>query len=250
MFDPSPSFSRYDSKARRQKGFRYLSHQPGDLGMDPAREIGTSNWVFSYADMMNSMVVFLVMLLSFSAFDYQQLRRVSSAVRQASGLKAIPESEQAQTPLDQLEIALESAQIEGVDFDKQQETASLMISEKALFESGHARITDHAKSVMAPVVEKLKSLPAHYRFVIEGHTDDAPIATLEYASNWELSAARALAIVLWMKELGFSEDRLSFQAFGEHRPLVPNRHADGRPIADQQAKNRRAVIKILPISPS
>lgn len=238
-----PKYNKGASKAQKQKGFKYLAHRPGDEGHDPAREIGVSNWVFSYADMMTSMLVFLVMILSFSQINYDKLQEISSAHE----VKKKPDkvSETRQTPLQQVESQFEELELfEGVSFKKELSGGSVTIKDSILFESGHAVISDASKEVLKPIFKILKDLPKGYHFIIEGHTDDNPINTFEYASNWELSAARALSVLFLMKDLGFEETRLSFHAFGEKQPLFPNRDDDGIPIVENQAKNRRAVIKI------
>lgn len=239
----SPTYGDQDRMARQKKGFRYLSHRPGDKGMDPAREIGHSNWVFSYADMMNSMVVFLVLLLSFSTLDFAQIKKASKAAKEVSGDAAA--QEELKTPLEKVEESLNAAHIEGVTFEQDEQSATMTIKDSVLFESGHAGITQGARKTLRPIFDELKTLPKSYHFVVEGHTDDNPISTFEYASNWELSAARALSVMMWMQEIGIESERTSFHAFGEFHPLYPNRDNEGNAISDNQAKNRRAVIKIL-----
>ncbi|MDO8644383.1 MAG: OmpA family protein [bacterium] len=236
-------------EAKGEKGFRYIDSSPLEIGQDPAREVGVSNWVFSYADMMTSMVVFLLMLLSFSTISYQKLKQVSEATSEIMHDKNTPSQQALATPIEKFETELtqfiqeKNLQSE-VALKMEGEGAVLTIGESVLFESGHARLTDGTKEKLKPLFESLKELPSDYRFTVEGHTDDNPIHTFEYASNWELSAARGLAVVLLMKELGFSESRLSFQSFGEQQPILPNRDPEGRSLPTNQEKNRRAVIKI------
>jgi chemotaxis protein MotB len=74
---------------------------------------------------------------------------------------------------------------------------------------------------------------------VEGHTDDRPIASKIYPSNWELSAARAASVVHRFANAGVNPDRLSVIGFGEYRPAQPNDTATGRDA------NRRVVIVIL-----
>lgn len=247
-----PQFGK-NTKIPGKEAIKYLPHFPGDGGHDPAREIGTSNWVFSYADMMTSMVVFLIILLSFSRIDYDRLASVSEQMKDQTTKTDKTQPDTAQTtatktpatPLNQVESKLNSlSHIEGVDFQKVGSGAYLTIKDSVLFESGRAKISDEALKRLTPVFTTLKDLPKDYDFVVEGYSDDNPIHTFEYASNWELSAARALSVMLFMRDLGFEPTRLSFQAFGEFQPLVPNRDAQGKPIPENQSRNRRAVIKI------
>ena len=79
---------------------------------------------------------------------------------------------------------------------------------------------------------------------IEGHTDDVPIRTAKFASNWELSTARASAVVAYLAGSGgLAPERLSAAGYGEYHPRVPNDNAENR------AKNRRIDIVILEGNP-
>jgi chemotaxis protein MotB len=246
MFDFNFTHPDREKKIAEQKGFKYLRHVPDDKGHDPAREIGSSNWIFSYADMMTSMTVFLILLLSFSQISYEKMTQVSQSAQEVTASDkvqgAIPK---IKTPIQQAEEQLKDLPaMEGIEFIKEGSGASIVIDDAILYQSGRAAISDEAKKNLIPIFDLLKKLPPDYYFVIEGHTDDNPIRTAQYWSNWELSAARALSVLLVMKEMGFDERHLSFHGFGEQRPLQPNRDPKGKPIVENQAQNRRAVIRI------
>lgn len=234
----------YNTANQEKKGSQYKYPDFNLESGDEMTGLGESNWVFSYADMMTSMVVFLLLLLAVSQVNYERFSQISEAAQEMSG--AQPEQiETGNTPIEKVESQLtQIKQMEDVSFQKEGSGASLIIKDSILFDSGHARLTEKAKQQLKPIFSALQSLPPDYHFIIEGHTDDTPINTFAYASNWELSAARALAVMLWMKELGFFESHLSFHAFGEHYPIVANRNEKGEAIPENQAQNRRAVIKI------
>ncbi len=244
-------------RAQRQKKYKYLAHRPGDSGHDPSREVGHSNWVFSYADMMTSMVVFLILILSFSKINYDKLAELtekSDDVSTESKSEQTPpgqapqkaiEDQHVQTPMEKLAEDMASVpDMKGMQLVREGSGASIVIEDSILFESGHARLSGTALATLTPVFDALKTLPPDYVFIVEGHTDDNPIHTFEYASNWELSAARALAVVMALRDFGVSPDRLSFHAFGEFNPAKPNRTLDGKVIPENQNVNRRAIIKI------
>lgn len=107
-----------------------------------------------------------------------------------------------------------------------------------LFASGSDELTPRAKNIIAGVGGALKKLTNYIR--VEGHTDDLPISTSRFASNWELSVLRAANVVHILSEsAGIQSSRLSIVGYGEHRPLVPNEDAISR------AMNRRVDIVIL-----
>jgi chemotaxis protein MotB len=83
----------------------------------------------------------------------------------------------------------------------------------------------------------LRDLPNEVR--ISGHTDDVPIESAVYASNWELSSARAISVVKYITAAGITAERMSAVGYGEFRPVAPN---DSRA---NRAKNRRAELLIL-----
>jgi chemotaxis protein MotB len=115
------------------------------------------------------------------------------------------------------------------------------LPERATFALGSADVTDDAKPLIARVVGELEGGP--YALRIEGHTDDVPIRTARYPSNWELSTARAGAVVAYLiGDLDYPADRLSAAGYGEFHPRVPNDSAANR------ARNRRIDIVVLPSS--
>jgi len=114
----------------------------------------------------------------------------------------------------------------------------LHVSDEILFPSGSARLSVQGKDVLARVAGRLKQIPD--RVEVQGHTDDVPISTAIYPSNWELAAARATGVVRWLEAQGVGAHRLSGVSFGEHHPVSPNDTRAGR------ARNRRIEIRLLP----
>ena len=106
-----------------------------------------------------------------------------------------------------------------------------------LFPSGSARLADSAVNIIEQLGTVLAPFPNPIR--VEGHTDDKPIKTAVFYSNWELSAARAGSVVRVLSGHGVSPDRLAVIGYGEQRPLKPNTTEAGRNA------NRRVVIVIL-----
>jgi chemotaxis protein MotB len=106
-----------------------------------------------------------------------------------------------------------------------------------LFASGSAQIDTRALPVLARLAGILQPFPNALR--IEGHTDNVPIHTGLFSSNWELSAARAASVVHLFMEQGVEPRRMSVEGFGEYRPAADNSGADGR------NRNRRVVLVVL-----
>lgn len=108
-----------------------------------------------------------------------------------------------------------------------------------LFESGSADIGEEGQAALNEVAAVLAALDER-QFQIEGHTDNVPIETRRFPSNWELSSARALAVVHLFEEAGVPATNLSAGAFGEHQPRVAN------DTPENKAQNRRIEIVMVP----
>jgi chemotaxis protein MotB len=116
------------------------------------------------------------------------------------------------------------------------------INTDILFPSGVAQVSPQALPVLAKVAEILKPFPNAIR--VEGHTDNRPIATAVFPSNWELSAARAANVVQLFAKSGVDPLRMTVLGLGEFRPVAPNDTAEGRNA------NRRVVVVIAERPPS
>ncbi len=106
-----------------------------------------------------------------------------------------------------------------------------------LFRSGVAAVSATAEPVLAQLAATLRPFSNPIR--VEGYTDDRPIRTAAFRSNWELSAARAASVVHLLTDNGMNPGKLAVVAYGEYRPLRPNDSPESRNA------NRRVVIVIL-----
>jgi chemotaxis protein MotB len=111
------------------------------------------------------------------------------------------------------------------------------IRNKLLFDSASASISDSAAPLLAKAASVLREIPNRIR--VEGHTDDMPINSELFPSNWELSAARAASVVYLLSRQGVGPERLAAVGRGEHHPLDVNSTEEGR------ARNRRVTIIVL-----
>jgi chemotaxis protein MotB len=117
------------------------------------------------------------------------------------------------------------------------------INTDILFPSGAAAFTTAAEPVLDKLAEVLKPFPNPIR--VEGHTDDRPIRTASFPSNWELSAARAASVVHQFTKQGIDPLRLEIVGFGEFHPRQPNDSNEGR-----NANRRVAILVLEAVSPS
>jgi chemotaxis protein MotB len=122
---------------------------------------------------------------------------------------------------------------------------TIEINSAAFFDKGSAVLSAPGKVILVGVAGNLKSDQYRdYRITVEGHTDDTPISTPQFPSNWELSTARAAAVARSLIEMGIPAQKLRAAGYADTYPKVPNRDASGNPIPENQAKNRRVVIEL------
>jgi chemotaxis protein MotB len=114
----------------------------------------------------------------------------------------------------------------------------IRVLDKAFFDEGKAELKDGAKGALDKIVPIIKSVDNHVR--IEGHTDNVPINTNEFKSNWELSVRRATEVVRYFVEKrGLPPERISATGYAEYRPIVQNDSPKNK------ALNRRIEIIVI-----
>lgn len=122
------------------------------------------------------------------------------------------------------------------------ESVSLSLRDAAFFDSGSAELKPAALPLLAEIASSIKD--AAVKIAVEGHTDNMPIGSWLYPSNWELSAARASRVARFLIDHGVDKTRISVVGLADTRPLAPNADPVGRPLPENQARNRRVVIQI------
>lgn len=130
-----------------------------------------------------------------------------------------------------LQIEIDSGDVKVVN---RGEWLELSIRSNVLFGSGQANLSTSARNLLQKTAFLLKD--GENPIQVEGFTDNVPIETEQFPSNWELSAARAAAVVRWFIQLGVSPERLAAVGYGDQRPVATNDNEEGR------AQNRRISI--------
>ncbi|HRY30465.1 MAG TPA: OmpA family protein, partial [Elusimicrobiota bacterium] len=119
-----------------------------------------------------------------------------------------------------------------------EERIRITLTNPVLFLSGEAVLSDGARREIRDLAPLLASLPN--KILVEGHTDNQPVRQKQFASNWELSVARASSVVeFFTRECGIPSERFILAGYGEYRPVSDNDTPDGR------RHNRRIEINIL-----
>ncbi|NLA57317.1 MAG: OmpA family protein [Firmicutes bacterium] len=220
---------------------------------------GNAPWLTTYGDMVTLLLTFFVLLYSFSTVDAQKFQSLMIALQGALGVlpggqtvSVVPTPISSEIPsipreeLDQIRAIYEQMQsfvamgeLSGtVDLVLEERGLVVRFAERAFFDLGKADLRPDTLPVLEKVAEVLRPLPNHVR--VEGHTDNLPINTPRFPSNWELSTARATSVIRYLiEEQGLDPERLSAAGYGEYRPVDTNDTPEGR------ARNRRVDLVIL-----
>lgn len=223
---------------------------------------GHDRWLVPYADMVTVLFAFMTVLYAASRVDSGRLTETASSLQRAfSGDQQTAPASAARPmgakpaivppvevvpkvgKLDELQKQLVKDLAQDLKLDRAEITRDgrgLVISlpERATFAQGSADVTADARALIDRVIAPIASLPNAMR--IEGHTDDVPIHTARFSSNWDLSTARAAAVVAFLiGDRRISPDRLSAAGYAEFHPRVPNDTPENR------ARNRRIDIVVL-----
>ncbi|TVZ38620.1 chemotaxis protein MotB [Alteromonadaceae bacterium 2753L.S.0a.02] len=210
-------------------------------------KINHERWLVSYSDFITLLFAFFVVMYSVSQVSESKYRILSETLQSAFS----PQNQAAQQnnnamPVElasidwlqqNLNAALENLIIAGdVSLWGNEDWVEIELNANLLFESGSAQPNREAREIFSDVADVLA--PFENAVQVSGHTDNIPISTERFASNWELSAARAVAVVNLLAYDGILPERLSATGYGEYQPLADNQTAEGR------ARNRRVVLRV------
>ncbi len=236
-------FSKKKEEPYRKKGGSHDDYASNH----PSVHHDESNWLVSYADLMTLLCGFFIILFSLSKVDepkYEQVKE--SIVQQFGGQYVSPTTELGKfttSVIDQAGLKDQTT----VKSDSQGVTVSF--SSSILFESMSAEVLPAGRDAMQKLAESVqkfeKDRNTEYKLVVEGHTDSKPIVGGSFATNWELSGARASTVVRLFLDKGFKPEQMVSMGYADTRPEVPSRTPAGEYIEDNLKKNRRVVIRIL-----
>ncbi|MEG3617853.1 flagellar motor protein MotB [Magnetovibrio sp. PR-2] len=218
---------------------------PPPITEDPVDE----EWLVTYADAITLLLAFFVMLVSFSKIDMPLFEEVIAGIQEEIGKGEAKETTTSEVKTKIEDIVFETGMEQIVEVHKDERGVTIEMASAGFFISGTAKIKEDAKPLLAKWAEVLTN--ESYKFFMieaEGHTDNDPIHTEMFPSNWELSAARASAVVRELQAGGVHVFQLKAVGFGDAHPKVPNLNPDGTPNKINQAKNRRVAILLTPMT--
>jgi chemotaxis protein MotB len=241
---------------------------------------GHERWLVSYADFVTMIFALFVVLFASARADRQRQAEMAAAMRAAFSRTGVfsaaskapalsPDSTSyavnmvpslapdegadqfTGTPAQRANLLILKRKLEAVlGPEIRRQTVALRLTRDGLvislmevgfFDSGSSLLKPASASTIHKIMEQLRTAPNDLR--VEGHTDDVPIHSALFASNWELSTARATTLArLLIESYDFNPAKLSAAGYAQYRPAAPNTDAAGR------ARNRRVDLVVLPVA--
>lgn len=216
------------------------SYSQTKINVIKKREIET--WIYSYADLITNLLALFVMLFvltnssSKSRADF--IRGLEDYVRDkeyatgrlGGGAQDIDEYRQM------IVDAIQKSELSGqVSLTKNRTGIELTFESAIVFDTGTAKLLPESLDALKQIAPIVSALPKKYYLIVEGHADSRPVTGGIYPSNWELSSARAGAVVRALQNAGVASDRMRAIGYADTRPIDSDR---------ESVMNRRVVIKI------
>ena len=217
---------------------------------------GALAWMVTYSDMLTLLLVFFVILLSMAIFDKVKIEKAAGSIKASLGVlkqgskvkikketiisedEIVEEIQSTDKRISGLINYIESVELKNfISIVKTDRGISVRILDSVLFRSGYAELMNSA----VPILEKIASVGKNspYDILVEGHTDDVPIHSARFPSNWELSTSRAVSVVKFMIRVGVKPEKLSAVGYSKYHPIVPNITPGNRAV------NRRVEINFI-----
>ncbi|UCD77833.1 MAG: flagellar motor protein MotB [Desulfobacterales bacterium] len=225
----------------------------------------TNGWLTTFNDLVTLLMVFFVLLFTMGSMDKNLMKEFQNALQSglgilAAGSKVSVAVNESQRPVsmegprtqghgeatpggvdgtDVIDDAMsEFAAEPGINVKYSDQAARISFEDALLFNFGKADINLNGLVFLDKMAALIHKIPCMVR--VEGHTDNVPIHTHRFPSNWDLSTARAVSVVKYFVDVGkINPQRLSAVGYGESRPIVPNDSAANR------ARNRRVEIVLV-----
>lgn len=210
-------------------------------------------WLIPYADLLTLLLALFIVLFAASTIDAQKYNALRDALNAAFDGGTIGIMDQEAPEIVQLEVPRTDKDLRDLekqlnDYIKDNDLSmvlattiedfslTLTIRDYVMFDSGRADVRPEFIYVINEISSIVEEFPA-YNIVVSGHTDNIPISSSQFQSNWDLSSARALNFMkLLLQNDSIRAERFSMAGYGEYRPVASNDTAEGR------ALNRRVEV--------
>ncbi len=218
-------------------------------------EGSTTEWALSYGDLMTLLMTFFVLIVSFSTTELIKFRQAMGSLKGSMGVlqeeegnsmikkdmpinsSTVEQSVMLRTLQDiEDQVFLMNAE-DVVDIEINKTGVTFRLNNELLFDLGMATLKPGIQEILGHIGMLIQRFSCEVK--VEGHTDDLPISTAQFPSNWNLSAARAVSVVRYFVEtMALNPERFAAVGCGQYRPLVPNNTEMHR------SQNRRVEIAL------
>jgi chemotaxis protein MotB len=237
--------------------------------------VNHERWLVSYADFITLLFAFFTTLYAISTVDQKKVGKMVYSMRTAFNLDFFKGQQAESSPVgggtkiavlagppeppaggngkgigsdrylrlvQELTQLAEDPALKGrIEIRQEKRGVVIALSEAAFFGSGSADLQKGTSVALGVVAAKLKE--KGYEILVEGHTDNMPVRSRTFRSNWELSTARATTVVAYLvDQMGYEPTKVGAAGYGEHKPVASNDTSEGR------ARNRRVDIVVSPPS--
>jgi chemotaxis protein MotB len=199
----------------------------------------TEAWLLSYADLVTNLLLFFVLLMSAANISKTKLQQIAKSV---SGAESPASLESIQREIDR---RIEERHLQDlVRTDLANDGLELSLNSGLVFDSGKANIRKELEATVAAMLGVLAPYSTRYSFAVEGHTDRNPIVPgAPFATNWELSSARAIVVRQRLEDVGIDRGRIRVEGYADTKPL-PETVLAGLGEEQRLARHRRVVVRI------
>jgi len=216
------------------------------FNQNDGNDINTDAWLTTYGDTITLLMCFFVIFFSVSEVNLALFEDLKN------GFKNDVMNTETKSPIAMLSERLDSIYDNptnddpDVEVDLLKRGINIRLASSDLFRSGDAKLSRSGQKTVDEITVSLLDIVGAYHLTcdIEGHTDDIPIRSYKFPSNWELSASRAANVLRQMIESGIPQDQSRAIGFADIRPLIEPRDSTGSLVPGARAANRRVEIVI------
>ncbi len=206
---------------------------------------GEDDWLVTYADAVTLVLCFFIILFSVSEPSPSAYKELAESLAEA-GFFDEAQDDPFEVMTESFEVMIEQNDLEqSMAVEQTDKGMMLELSSSSFYQSGSAKFKPEAIPILKQVVDILRDFNYDaYVIAADGHTDDVPMRSALFPSNWELSGGRSANIVRFFIASGLDQELMQASGFAETRPKVPNKDTEGRPIPENREINRRVVIRV------
>ena len=205
----------------------------------------SDDWLTTYADAVTLVLCFFILLFSVSEPKEAEFKKISEAFQAAGFVQEVSENP-FEMLKEEFEILIEQNTLEQkMSVEDTEDGIQLELGSNHFYHSGSSKFRKEAIPILEQIADILRDFDYDaYLIAVDGHTDDVPISSEKYPSNWELSAGRSTNIVRFFIADGLMREIMMASGFADVQPKVPNMDEDGIPIPTNRELNRRVVIRV------